>query len=173
MVFQRISCEFHLRGTYEEFGAASTMYGAAIAASNPYGTGCVVVKENYASGSPVVLLGSDLEPADTSLAFGQSIAMNDSWLFVGAPGAGSGEFANAGAVYAIPFPLQFDESSNLIFQKIAPPASILHAQFGAAIAASSNRLVVSSQVVTRAEKVFRAVPQSVSISATSPPMRGS
>ena len=135
---------FTCGGTYEEFGAASAMYGAAIAASNPYGTGCVVVKENYASGSPVVLLGSDLEPADTSLAFGQSIAMNDSWLFVGAPGAGSGEFANAGAVYAIPFPLQFDESSNLIFQKIAPPASVLHAQFGAAIAASSNRLVVSS-----------------------------
>ena len=135
---------FTCGGTYEEFGAASAMYSAAIAASNPYGTGCVVVKENYASGSPVVLLGSDLEPADTSLSFGQSIAMNDSWLFVGAPGAGDGAVANAGAVYAIPFPFQFDESSNLIFQKIAPPASVLHAQFGASIAASSSRLVVSS-----------------------------
>jgi hypothetical protein len=70
--------------------------------------------------------------------------MNDSWLFVGAPGAGDGAAENAGAVYAIPFPFQFDESSDLIFQKIAPPASVLHAQFGAAIAASSNRLVVSS-----------------------------
>jgi hypothetical protein len=70
--------------------------------------------------------------------------MSDSWLFVGAPGAGDGAAANAGAVYAIPFPLQFDESSDLIFQKITPPASVLHAQFGAAIAASSNRLVVSS-----------------------------
>jgi len=131
-------------GTYEEFGAASAMFSTAIAVSNPYGTGCVVVKENYASGSPVVLLGSDLEPGDASLTFGQSIAMNDSWLFVGAPGAGDGAAANAGAVYAIPFPFQFDESSDLIFQKIAPPASVLHAQFGAAIAASSNRLVVSS-----------------------------
>lgn len=131
-------------GTYEEFGATSAMFSTAIAVSNPYGTGCVVVKENYASGSPVVLLGSDLEPGDASLTFGQSIAMNDSWLFVGAPGAGDGAAANAGAVYAIPFPFQFDESSDLIFQKIAPPASVLHAQFGAAIAASSNRLVVSS-----------------------------
>jgi hypothetical protein len=120
------------------------MFGAAVAVSNPYGTGCVVVKENYTSGSPVVLLGSDLEPGDASLTFGQSIAMSDSWLFVGAPGAGDGAAANAGAVYAIPFPLQFDESSDLIFQKITPPASVLHAQFGAAIAASSNRLVVSS-----------------------------
>ena len=131
-------------GTYEEFGAASAMFGAAVAVSNPYGTGCVVVKENYGSGSPVVLLGSDLEPGDASLTFGQSIAMSDSWLFVGAPGAGDGAAANAGAVYAIPFPFQFDESSDLIFQKITPPASVLHAQFGAAIAASSNRLVVSS-----------------------------
>ena len=131
-------------GTYEEFGAASAMFGAAVAVSNPYGTGCVVVKENYGSGSPVVLLGSDLEPGDASLTFGQSIAMSDSWLFVGAPGAGDGAAANAGAVYAIPFPFQFDESSDLIFQKIAPPASVLNAQFGAAIAASSNRLVVSS-----------------------------
>ena len=131
-------------GTYEEFGAASAMFGAAVAVSNPYGTGCIVVKENYASGSPVVLLGSDLEPGDASLTFGQSIAMSDSWLFVGAPGAGDGAVANAGAVYAIPFPFQFDESSDLIFQKITPPASVLHAQFGAAIAASSNRLVVSS-----------------------------
>jgi hypothetical protein len=120
------------------------MFGAAIAVSNPYGTGCIVVKENYASGSPVVLLGSDLEPGDASLTFGQSLAMNDSWLFVGAPGAGDGAVANAGAVYAIPFPFQFDESSDLIFQKIAPPASVLNAQFGAAIAASSSRLVVSS-----------------------------
>jgi hypothetical protein len=120
------------------------MFGAAVAVSNPYGTGCIVVKENYASGSPVVLLGSDLEPGDASLTFGQSLAMNDSWLFVGAPGAGDGAVANAGAVYAIPFPFQFDESSDLIFQKIAPPASVLNAQFGAAIAASSSRLVVSS-----------------------------
>ena len=131
-------------GTYEEFGAASAMFSTAIAVSNPYGTGCIVVKENYAGGSPVVLLGSDLEPGDASLTFGQSIAMSDSWLFVGAPGAGDGAAANAGAVYAIPFPFQFDESSDLIFQKITPPASVLHAQFGAAIAASSNRLVVSS-----------------------------
>ena len=135
---------FTCGGTYEEFGAASAMFGAAVAVSNPYGTGCIVVKENYASGSPVVLLGSDLEPGDASLTFGQSIAMSDSWLFVGAPGAGDGAAANAGAVYAIPFPFQFDESSDLIFQKITPPASVLHAQFGAAIAASSNRLVVSS-----------------------------
>jgi hypothetical protein len=120
------------------------MFSTAIAVSNPYGTGCIVVKENYAGGSPVVLLGSDLEPGDASLTFGQSLAMNDSWLFVGAPGAGDGAVANAGAVYAIPFPFQFDESSDLIFQKIAPPASVLNAQFGAAIAASSSRLVVSS-----------------------------
>lgn len=131
-------------GVYEEFGAASAMFGSAVAVSNPYGTGCVAVKEDYASGSPTVVLGSDLEPGDTSLAFGQSLDMNDSWLFVGAPGAGDGEFANSGAVYAIPFPFQFDGSSNLVFQKIAPPASLAHAQFGAAIAASANRLIVSS-----------------------------
>jgi hypothetical protein len=131
-------------GTYEEFGAASTMYGAAVAVSNPYGTGCVALKESYSSGSPSVLLGTDVAPTDASLAFGQSLAMTEGWLFVGAPGAGDGAAANSGAVYALPFPLQFDESSNVIFQKIEPVSSATNLQFGAAIAASSNRLVVSS-----------------------------
>lgn len=137
---------------YEEFGAASSMYERRVAVGNPYGTGCVVLRDDYSSGSSTVLFGTDFASDDTGLAFGQSLASNSEWLFVGAPGAGT----NSGAVYAIPMPLQeiwtdangdtvedADEIS-IAHEVISPPVAVANAQFGAAIAASGNTLVVGS-----------------------------
>lgn len=139
-------------GVYEDFGAASSMYGRRVAIGNPYGTGCIVLRDDYSAGSSTVLLGTDFANGDAGLAFGASLASTGDWLVVGAPGAG----ANAGAVFAIPMPLQevwtdtdgdtvrdADEIS-IAHQVISPPVAVANAQFGAAVAASGDRLVVGS-----------------------------
>jgi hypothetical protein len=139
-------------GVWEEFGAASSMYERRVAVGNPYGTGCVALREDYSAGTSRVVLGTDVASGDATLAFGQSLASNADWLFVGAPGAGS----SSGLVYAIPIPIQevwvdadadtIQDADELevVFETISPPATVANANFGAAIAASHDYLVVGS-----------------------------
>ncbi|NBW31880.1 MAG: hypothetical protein EBR48_04495, partial [bacterium] len=63
-------------GVWEEFGAASSMYERRVAVGNPYGTGCVALREDYSAGTSRVVLGTDVASGDVALAFGQSLASN-------------------------------------------------------------------------------------------------
>jgi hypothetical protein len=129
-------------------GARREDIGAALDA------GCVHIYRGFASPASEGGLATASDPADApwfhvqSLAaphpamsawFGHAVALGDSWLAVGSPGARVGETIGAGCVFLY---AHLEDGSFALAATLTSPACASHAWFGHALALDGSTLVV-------------------------------